>query len=108
MTDLIPEPVRAYLTAAEAGDPAAIAATFAEDATVTDEGQTHTGRPAIRAWREQVASAYTWTSEVTGVRRAGDTWVVSVRLEGDFPGHVAELDQRFTVRDGMITGLHIG
>jgi hypothetical protein len=32
---------------------------------------------------------------------------VSVRLEGDFPGGVADLDQRFTVREGEIAGLVI-
>jgi uncharacterized protein (TIGR02246 family) len=103
----LPAPVRDYLAAA--GDPDAVAAVFAADATVTDEGRTHTGRAAIRAWREQVSSAYTYTTEVTEVRReADDRWVVSVRLVGDFPGGVADLDQRFTVRGGALADLHIG
>jgi hypothetical protein len=32
---------------------------------------------------------------------------VAIRLEGDFPGGVADLEQRFTVRDGEITRLVI-
>ncbi|GIM92147.1 nuclear transport factor 2 family protein [Paractinoplanes toevensis] len=102
----LPEPVRTYLAAA--GAPDAVAGVFAPDATVTDEGRTHSGRAAIRAWREQVAAAYTYTTEVTGVRREGDDrWIVSMRLEGDFPGSVVDLDQRFTVRDGAVTDLLI-
>ena len=31
-----------------------------------------------------------------------------IRLEGDFPGGVAELEQRFTVRDGAVVRLVIG
>ncbi|WP_436534932.1 nuclear transport factor 2 family protein [Actinoplanes sp. HUAS TT8] len=104
---MLPEPISAYLDAAAGGDPATIAAVFAEDATVTDEGRTYTGRAAIRSWREQLAAAYTYTTEVTGTRRDGDDWIVAIHLEGDFPGGVADLDQRFTVRDGRLTGLHI-
>jgi hypothetical protein len=47
------------------------------------------------------------TVEVTGTRRDGDDWIVAIRLEGDFPGGVADLEQRFTLRDGEITRLVI-
>lgn len=109
-TDLtaLPTPIRAYLTAHESRDDDAAVLAFAEDATVTDEGQTHTGTQAIRAWRRRASTEFTYTTEVTGVRQeAGDVWVVGVRLEGNFPGGVADLEQRFTVRDGTIAALTI-
>jgi hypothetical protein len=34
-------------------------------------------------------------------------WIVAVRLEGNFPGGVADLEQRFTVRDKAIVDLTI-
>jgi ketosteroid isomerase-like protein len=109
-TDLtaVPEPIRAYLTAHENRDDDAAVRVFAPDATVTDEGQTHTGAQNIRAWRRRASTEYTYTTTVTGVRRDGDhVWVVAVRLEGNFPGNVADLEQRFTVRDGAIVDLAI-
>lgn len=100
----LPEPVRAYLAASDMQDHGAVAQTFAPDGTATDEGQTHAGRAAIRAWREDVAGGYTYTTETTGVRHEGDVWIVAVHLEGDFPGNVVDLEQRFTVREeGIVT-----
>jgi cell wall assembly regulator SMI1 len=109
-TDLtaLPAPIRAYLAAHEGRDDGAAVRTFAPDATVTDEGQTHTGMENIRAWRRGASTEYNYTTEVTGVRQdSDDVWVVAVRLEGNFPGGVADLEQRFTVRDGAIADLTI-
>jgi hypothetical protein len=44
---------------------------------------------------------------VTGARQEGDDWIVTTHLEGNFPGGVADLAQRFTVRDGLIVRLVI-
>jgi len=109
-TDLtaLPAPIRAYLTAHQSRDDDAAVQAFAPDATVTDEGNTHTGAQAIRAWRQRASTEYTYTTQLTGLRQdARDVWVVAVRLEGDFPGGVADLEQRFTVLDGTITDLTI-
>jgi hypothetical protein len=109
-TDLtaLPEPIRAYLTAHENHDDDAAVRAFAPDATVTDEGQTHTGTQDIHAWRRRASTEYVYTTAVTGVRQDSDhVWVVAVHLEGNFPGGVAELEQRFTVHDGAIVDLAI-
>jgi hypothetical protein len=104
----LPAPIRAYLAAHASRDDNAAASAFAPNATVTDEGKTHTGRLDIRAWRRRASTEYTYTTEVTGVRQEpDDVWIVAIRLEGNFPGHVADLEQRFTVRDGAIADLTI-
>lgn len=104
----LPEPIRAYLTAHQNRDDDAAVRTFAPDAAVTDEGQTHIGAHNIRAWRQRASTEYTYTTTVTGVRSGGDhVWVVAVRLEGNFPGGVADLEQRFTLRNGAIVDLAI-
>src|SRR5215470_5825506 len=90
----LPAPIRAYLTAHESGDDDAAVRAFASGATVTDEGRTYSGTQAIRGWRRRASTEYTYTSEITDVRRGtDDIWIVAVRLEGNFPGGVADLEQ---------------
>jgi hypothetical protein len=108
MTEIeLPAAVRAYLTAHAAKDDDAAARAFAPDAAVTDEGKTFSGTAEISAWRHRASTEWTYTTDVTGVRQEGDDWVVAIRLEGNFPGGVADLEQRFTVRDGAISRLII-
>jgi hypothetical protein len=103
----LPAAIRVYLTAHDSDDEAAVRA-FATDATVTDEGQTHAGTEAIRAWRRHASTAYTYTTEVTDIRRdTDDVWIVAVRIEGNFPGGIADLQQRFTTRNDTIVDLTI-
>lgn len=107
MTDL-PDIIARYYDAAGAGDLDALLACFAPDAHVRDEGQDHVGPDEIRAWREGVANRFTYTTEITGTDRVGlDTYVVHTHLEGDFPGGVVDLEQRFTVTGGLIADLII-
>ncbi|MCD2188625.1 hypothetical protein [Actinomycetospora soli] len=48
------------------------------------------------------------TTTPIGARRVDDTHaVVTVRLEGTFPGGVAELDYRFALRDDLVAELVI-
>jgi len=108
VSDTAPPAVTRYLAASGAGDAAAIADCFTPDGTVLDEGATHRGRAEIRAWREAVARQYTFTSTVTGSEPVDvDHHRVTVRVEGDFPGGVADLTYRFGLRDGLIADLAI-
>ena len=51
-------------------------------------------------------SRFTYTSEITRVEQTGDQqYLVSTHLEGDFPGGLVDLDQRFTLDDGLISDL---
>lgn len=105
-TDQLPTPVRTYLTAQGTRDTATALPLFAPDAVVTDQGETFTGTDALRDFLDHAGAEFTYTTTITGARREDDgTWVATQRLEGDFPGGVAELDLRFTVRDDRITRL---
>lgn len=85
-----------------------IADAFAEDARVTDEGIEHLGRDAIREWLTHAASEYTYTTSFIGQRPgSADQWVVLARLEGNFPGGVADVRFQVTSREGLITHLLI-
>jgi ketosteroid isomerase-like protein len=107
-TTPLPEPIAAYRRAQDAGANDAIVACFTDDAEVIDEAVTRRGRAAIRQWRAEVATKYEYTVELLGVQVAEDgRYVVRTRLEGNFPGGVAYLANRFTLRDGRIQALEI-
>jgi hypothetical protein len=84
-------------------------AAFATDAVVVDDdGTTYTGHDEIHRWRETETSEYTYTVEVSHVEKFDDShYVVTNRLEGDFPGGVVDIIYRFTLADGLITKLEI-
>jgi ketosteroid isomerase-like protein len=104
--DQLPAVVRTYLDAQDARDTATALPTFAPDAVVTDQGETFAGTDSLRGFLDHAGAEFTYTTTVTGARREADgTWVATQRLEGDFPGGVAELDLRFTVEDDLIVRL---
>jgi ketosteroid isomerase-like protein len=107
--DQLPVAVRFYLTAHAARDTNAALRTFAPDAVVVDQGQTFRGVYEIGVFLGAAGADFTYTTELLGAQHVDDThWVATNRLEGDFPGGVAELDYRFTVEGDVITELVIG
>jgi len=103
-----PDAIVRYLAAADAQDWPTLADCFTEDGAVRDEGKTHVGRTEIIAWREEVAAAFTWTTTLLGTQATGDDgYSVFMRIEGNFPGGVADLTQRFQMRGGLIAVLDI-
>ena len=81
---------------------------FADDAIVIDEGKTRRGTKEIRAWRENVASLYEYTTDLVGVEAADEgEYVARVHLEGNFPGGTVDLHYRFTVDGDSIRRLEI-
>lgn len=91
----LPEPIATYFET-DKHDGEAIAQCFAAQATVKDEGRTHCGRAAIKAWKTETSAKYSYTSEPIGVEQRGDDYVVTSRLTGTFPGSPVNL--RFTFR----------
>ena len=104
----IPEVITRYYEAAADGDLDTLIGCFASDAHVLDEGQDFVGPQEIRGWREGLASRFTYTTEITGVDQTGpQSYLVQTHLEGNFPGGVVDLEQRFTLADGLIVDLAI-
>ncbi|MGI5506963.1 nuclear transport factor 2 family protein [Lentzea sp. CA-135723] len=107
-TDLIPATVREFLAAHVVHDADTASSFLAEDAVVVDQGETFLGREEVHAFLRDAGSEFEYTTEQIGAHRVDDThWVVTVRLEGTFPGGVAELDYRFALRDDLIAELVI-
>ena len=103
-----PGVVTRYFTAQAARDFDTLVTLFAADAVVIDEGRTRRGANEIRAWRENVASAYEYTTELLDVEAAGEgKYVARVHLEGNFPGGTVDLRFHFTLDGDSIRRLEI-
>jgi ketosteroid isomerase-like protein len=106
-TDL-PATITSYLVVHQARDVAAALTFYAPDAEVTDEGHTYHGADEIGPWMSNAASEYTYTTELIAAAKVGDdSYDALHHLEGNFPGGVADLHFRFTLRDGLIARLII-
>ncbi|MFG2358423.1 nuclear transport factor 2 family protein [Streptomyces sp. NPDC048521] len=107
--DHLPGAVRAYLDARARDDRPAAAECFTPSAVVVDDGSTYRGHEAIRRWLSRSSTEYTYTTTLmTAVRHDRTHCNVTQRLEGDFPGGVADLDFAFTLDGAGITELVIG
>ncbi|MFI1002740.1 nuclear transport factor 2 family protein [Streptomyces galbus] len=105
----LPARVRTYLDAHARHDVPTAADCFGPAAVVVDDGRTHRGREAVRAWLERTSSEYTYTTTpLSAVPHDDRHWTVTQRLEGDFPGGTVDLAHAFTLdEDGRIAGLTI-
>ena len=108
MATSAPDVITRYFAAQAARDFDTLVTSFADDAVVIDAGQTRRGANESRAWRENVASAYEYTTALLGVETAGaGKYVARVHLEGNFPGGTVDLRYQFTVDGDRIRRLEI-
>jgi len=108
MTHLtLPDPIAAYF-AADRQNPEALARCFTAQATVKDEGHTHTGLAAIQAWKAAASTQYTYTTEPFALEQKDGLHVVSSHVAGTFAGSPIDLRYRFRLERGLIASLEIG
>jgi hypothetical protein len=107
MTDLkLPEPIAAYFSA-DKRDGETVARCFTKQAVVKDEGQTHSGPTAIKAWKTETSAKYSYTSEPYAVEQKDGRYIVTSRLSGNFPGSPVDLRFVFRLERGKIAFLEI-
>ncbi len=106
MTPKMPKPIAAYFTA-DKGDSEAIAQCFIEDAVVKDEGHTYSGLAAIKRWKAETSTKYTYTSEPFACEQKNGKTVVTSRLTGNFPGSPVNLRFFFGLDGDKIATLEI-
>lgn len=96
--------IERYFELVTAPDQEAWFGLFADDAVVQDDGNTHVGIAAIRAWRSEIPPVtYTLTDAVEDGRHMFATADVA----GSFPGSPIEFGHRFGIEDGQIRHLTI-
>jgi len=102
----LPKPIAAYFTA-DKGDGEAVSRCFTEDAVVKDEGHTHKGRAAIKAWKTDASAKYQYTCEPLACEEKEGKTVVTSHLVGNFPGSPVDLRFLFALEGGKISSLEI-
>ena len=104
----LPATIRAYLAAHAAGEADAAARTFASTAVVVDQDETFRGTEEVLDFLRNAGGEFTYTTELIGAQRIDEAhWVAVNRIEGDFPGGVADLSYRFTLADDLLVELVI-
>ena len=102
----LPKPIAAYFTA-DKGDGDAVSRCFTENAVVKDEGHTHRGRAAIKAWKTDASAKYDYTSEPFACEEKDGRTVVTSHLVGNFPGSPVDLRFFFEFEGDKIASLEI-
>ncbi|MBN9551066.1 MAG: nuclear transport factor 2 family protein [Alphaproteobacteria bacterium] len=108
MTVELPRPLAKYFAAKNRHDIEGMLIAFSPDATVRDEGETHHGSAAIRAWMETTTRKYRVTVEIGNAAANGDAWRVAGIVSGNFPGSPATLHYNFMLAGDRIEKLEIG
>lgn len=80
---------------------------FLPDAVAKDEGATHTGIHAIRAWWEDAHRKYHHVAEPLETSVAGNKVTVRAKVSGQFPSSPATLNYFFRLEQGKIANLEI-
>ena len=102
----LPKPIAAYFTA-DNGDGDAVSRCFTEDAVVKDEGHTHKGRAAIKAWKTDASTKYQYTCEPFACEAKDGKTVVTSHLVGNFPGSPVDLRYFFRLEGDKIASLEV-
>ncbi|HEX6705146.1 MAG TPA: nuclear transport factor 2 family protein [Albitalea sp.] len=102
----LPEPITAYFDA-DQRDGEAVARCFTERAIVEDEGRSHSGHAAIKAWKAAASRKYSYTCEPLAHEQKEGRTIVKTRLTGDFPGSPVDLQFVFRLERGKIDHLEI-
>ena len=104
----LPATIRAFLAAHAAREARVALRLFSADAVVVDQDERFSGTEQVLHFLENSGSEFSFTTELIAARRLDDLhWVALNRIEGDFPGNVADLSYRFTLTDDLISELTI-
>ena len=102
----LPDPIAAYFVA-DAQGPDQVAQCFTPKAVVKDDGHTHTGRDAIRAWKKAADAKYTCTTEPFSLELMEGVHAVKARVAGNFKGSPLDMNFFFRLERGLIANMEI-
>jgi len=103
----LPDVIATYFAADKSGNAETMSECFTPDAIVIDEGNTYTGRDAIRQWMANASTQYTYTVEPFALSEEGGRTVVTSHLVGNFPGSPVDLRYLFVLDGDRIAALEI-
>lgn len=103
----LPDAIRAFIDATNAGDSDAFVAAFTPDAYLNDWGREFHGHAGVRDWNRTDNIGVRSHFELVGVEPgdARDTYIVTLTVSGD--GYNGTGPMRFELRDDLIARLTI-
>jgi ketosteroid isomerase-like protein len=104
----LPEPVRTFVEASNAGDTEAFVAAFTPDARLDDWGRVYQGHDGVRDWNETDNIGVQSRFEVVSVDASSTPDVVTATLRVSGNGYNGTGAMVFRLRDGLIADLKIG
>lgn len=107
MSTHLPKPIALYFRAENSNNPDDLAACFAADATVLDEGHTFEGLAAIKQWKVETKKKYNHTVEPLEAEERDGKTVVKSKVSGNFPGSPVTLEFSFGLKGDKIASLEI-
>ncbi|RXR07443.1 nuclear transport factor 2 family protein [Pseudoxanthomonas composti] len=102
----LPEPIVAYFLADTQG-PDELARCFTPQGSVRDKGQNHIGRDAIKAWKAETETLYTYTNDPFAMTLVDGKHVVRSHVAGSFPGSPIDMTLSFRLECGLVASLEI-
>lgn len=106
--DQLPAPIREFLAAHVARDVESALRLFTPTAVVVDDGTTYRGTDEIRRFLAEAGAEFSYTTTLVAAERTdGAHWTATNRIEGDFPGGVADLRYRFAMDGDLVAELVI-
>ena len=106
-TKKLPGVLGELLAAQKNFDSGAFVKTFAENASVHDEGGDYHGTAAIKLWNEETNKKYQTRMEPIAFNDSKGESVLTIRMSGTFPGSPVEAKFHFVISDGKIISLRI-
>ncbi len=103
----LPHPIDVFVRQENSGDGERVAESFAADAVVSDEGETHVGLSAIAEWRAATKRKYNHSIAPLEIADRDGKTVLKAMLFGNFPGSPVVLDFAFVLRNRKIASLEI-
>ncbi|BCJ98953.1 nuclear transport factor 2 family protein [Anaerocolumna chitinilytica] len=103
----LPQPIAAYYHASDTYDAALLAACFAENAILVDEGEEYHGAKAVSEYILKANKDANVMTDITNCAEKNGMTVVTATISGDFDGSPVPLDFYFTLANDKIKTLSI-
>lgn len=103
----LPNNIEGLIQAQNNSDSTTFATYFTENASVSDEGSTYSGRKEIEQWIQQAMEKYTMQLTPVDFDQAGTSIILTVEVTGTFPGSPAIMQYHLELDDTLIGSLKI-
>jgi len=103
----LPQLVTKFVETQNTYDSKAYIQCFTETAIVHDDGKTHKGKEAIKAWIEDANERYKSVMKPINYEESASKGVLTAEVSGTFPGSPIVLKFHLGLKDGLIDSINV-